>query len=224
MKTNMKNLGILLLLIVISFASCSKPDEYYKDLLIYSDRNNPGKLQNLKGSNGYYRLKIKYDIPPNNSVSKIVLKGATDSLVFDVPEGKSGTKDSLIVKDLMETNYRYQIYSLNKDNVKSIKRELSFKIYGDRYKSSLTTLNVRSKATVNTNDLRLIFNGDRANVLAKSNSNIQIERISSLNWTLKIQQIPSCFQIIRRVQTYIFLMDLFLLRTQLIPFILQRRS
>lgn len=220
----MKNLGILLLLIVISFASCSKPDEYYKDLLIYSDRNNPGKLQNLKGSNGYYRLKIKYDIPPNNSVSKIVLKGATDSLVFDVPEGKSGTKDSLIVKDLMETNYRYQIYSLNKDNVKSIKRELSFKIYGDRYKSSLTTLNVRSKATVNTNDLRLIFNGDRANVLAKSNSNIQIERISSLNWTLKIQQIPSCFQIIRRVQTYIFLMDLFLLRTQLIPFILQRRS
>lgn len=164
----MKNLGILLLLIVISFASCSKPDEYYKDLLIYSDRNYPGKLQNLKGSNGYYRLKIKYDIPPNNSVSKIVLKGATDSLVFDVPEGKSGTKDSLIVKDLMETNYRYQIYTLNKDNVKSIKRELSFKIYGDRYKSSLTTLNVRSKATVNTNDLRLIFNGDRANVLAKS--------------------------------------------------------
>ncbi|MGV6946921.1 DUF4998 domain-containing protein [Sphingobacterium kyonggiense] len=163
----MKNPIIILLFIVLASA-CSKPDEYYKDLIVDSDKNYPGKLQEVLGSPGYYRLKIKYRVPPNNSVNKLVIAGATDTQYFDIPAEKSGQLDSIFVSNLKETSYRYFVYTLNKDGNSSIKREMAFKVYGDRYKNGLSPLNIRSKATVNTKDLRLIFYGDRANVLAKS--------------------------------------------------------
>ena len=167
MKTNMRY-PIALLLLIVLVTSCSKPDEYYKDLLIESDKNYPGKLQEVQGTPGYYRLKIKYRVPPNNSINKVVLAGATDTIYFDVPSQKSGELDSIFVDKLKETNYRFFFYSLNKEGNPSIKRELSFKVYGDRYRNGLSHLNIRSKATVNGTDLRMIFFADRANKLAKS--------------------------------------------------------
>jgi len=151
------------------FISCSKPDEFYKDLLANSDRNYPGKLQNIVPSNGYYRFKLNYIIPPNNSAAKIVLAGVTDTIIFDIPNEKSGLKDSLYVDKLKETSYRFSIYTLNKKGESSIKQNILFKIYGDRYKSSLSTLNVKSKFTaVGSSDLRLIFFPDNANILVTS--------------------------------------------------------
>lgn len=151
------------------FTSCSEPDEFYKDLLIDSDRNYPGKLQKLAPSDGYYRFKLTYTVPPNHSAVKIVLAGALDTMVFDIPQEKSGLSDSLYVDKLQETSYRFSVYTLNKDGNSSIKQNVLCKIYGNRYKSSLSTLNVRSKFTAaGSKDLRLIFYPDNGNVLVKS--------------------------------------------------------
>lgn len=126
---------VLLSLIVVS---CKREDAY-KDFVKDGAIIYPGKPLKLKALAGKNRAKLTWVvIDAKVSKFKIHWNNGSDSLEIPaVNTGETADTVNVIVEDLPENNYVFEIVSYDNEGNQSIKEEVAAKVYGDEYVGSL---------------------------------------------------------------------------------------
>lgn len=126
---------VLLSLIVVS----CKRDDAYKDFVKDGAIIYPGKPSKLKALAGKNRAKLTWIvIDAKVSKFKIHWNNGSDSLEIPaVNTGETADTVNVIIDNLPENNYIFEIVSYDNDGNQSIKEEVAAKVYGDEYVGAL---------------------------------------------------------------------------------------
>ncbi|RZM27659.1 MAG: hypothetical protein EOO88_12020 [Pedobacter sp.] len=137
MKHIFKHIAACVLLSLIIFG-CKKEDAY-KDFVKGGAIIYPGKPLGLKALAGKNRAKLSW-VVIDAKVSRFVIhwNNRMDSLeVPAVNTGETADTVNVIVGNLPENNYIFEIVSYDSNGNKSIKEEVATKVYGDEFIGSL---------------------------------------------------------------------------------------
>ena len=129
----------LLGLIVYCLSSCSKMDDTYKDFLKTGEIIYLGKADSVKAWSGKDRILVSWRIPKDPKVTGAVVywNNKTDSVKVTFTKPSLTDSVSVMISDLDERLYTFEIYTFDNSGHKSLKASASADVYGDEYISSL---------------------------------------------------------------------------------------
>jgi hypothetical protein len=129
----------LLVLALVSIASCSKMDDYKEKYLAGGEIYYTGKIDSLKISSGRNRVLVTglFIADPKVQSCRIYWDSRTDSAV--IPVTRTANVDTLtyIVEGLTEGSHTFEIVTFDALGNRSVIVYGSGDVYGDRYQSSL---------------------------------------------------------------------------------------
>jgi hypothetical protein len=144
--------------LAMGLAACSKMDDNYKKYIVPGGIVYPGKPQAAKFYTGNYRAMIawKRGTDPQISKARIYWNNFTDSV--EIAVGPKQDSVSHIFTGLTENIYSYTIRTFDDAGNRSVPVELTGKVFGDRYQSSLLNRAINS-ASVDANGQATIYWG-----------------------------------------------------------------
>jgi len=129
----------LLLVLAAFFSSCSKMDDYKKFTngkeILYS-----AKADSVKLFPGRNRVKLSWNLIADPKIVKTRVYWNNRTKFIDVPINStaSGTRTiSVIVPDLAEGNYNFELFTFDKDGNSSVASLVSGSVYGEAYEKAL---------------------------------------------------------------------------------------
>ncbi|RXG13507.1 putative protein DUF5013 [Leeuwenhoekiella aestuarii] len=138
MKLNKTLLGLLFLVLGLFIWSCSDEDEYLK----YTEGGEvsyTGKIDSLKVYSGRDRVRIKGLIIADPKVTEVRIYWniKKDSVVLPITRGEGIDTVSVIIDNLPENVYNFEVRTFDSKNNPSIAVFAPAEVYGDRYQNSL---------------------------------------------------------------------------------------
>ena len=129
----------LLCLSIYYMASCGKMDTTYKDFLKGGEILYLGKADSIKAYSGKNRIKLTWLIPGDPRVTGAVVywNNKADSLKVAFTKPSLTDSASVIINNLEERLYAFEIYTFDISGHKSLKVNVSANVYGDNYISTL---------------------------------------------------------------------------------------
>jgi len=141
MNNHTKRTNYLLLITVLIFAlvSCGDMDETYRHFWEDGEKVYPAPADSLKIYSGKNRVAMSWVVfgDPNIKKAKVYWNNNTDSL--EIPFQSTGKNDSLylVIDDLAEGTYSFDVFTFNSNGDKSVLRSVVGTVFGDSYGSSL---------------------------------------------------------------------------------------
>lgn len=141
MNNHTKRTNYLLLITALIFAlvSCGDMDETYRHFWDEGEKVYPAPADSLKVYSGKNRVAISWIVKgdPNVKKAKIYWNNNTDSL--EVPLQSTGKNDSLylLIDDLAEGTYSFDVFTFNSNGDKSVPRSVVGTVFGDSYGNTL---------------------------------------------------------------------------------------
>ncbi|MCH5597573.1 DUF4998 domain-containing protein [Niabella ginsengisoli] len=124
--------------IVVSILSCSKMDDSYKKFVVPNGLTYIGKVENLYTNAGNERIKLSWVTKdPKAKIARIYWNNKADSVDVQIQTSMSTDTTSVIINNLAEGTYVFQIYTLDNENNKSVSVESIGISYGVLYESLL---------------------------------------------------------------------------------------
>jgi hypothetical protein len=157
------NMAVVL---IISFvmAGCEKYDDDYKSFLNDKETVYPGLVKNVGYKAGNLRTALFWNPSPDPTISKYVVTWNNGASSMEVPATSSDPADlvTVVVPNLNEYVYAFQITSYDKNGNKSVGIELSnVRVYGASYIGTLLNRNYNAANPYEFNtdgSLKLNFN------------------------------------------------------------------
>jgi hypothetical protein len=149
--------SFVLLLAIAGIGSCTTMDEGYKDFIKNGEISYTGKIDSLHVFSGHNRVQVNglFMADPKITECRIFWNNREDSLVIPVTRTQGVDALKVIIPNLTENIYNFEVRTYDKLGNKSIAVTSIGKVYGDRYQLSLinrpilsTTL-VGPKLTIN---------------------------------------------------------------------------
>lgn len=141
----MKNLksytfSISFVLVLTGMLSCTKMDHYYKDYVI--ERTYVGTPDSLWVYAGNNRMQLNWLTPTDPRAQSLVIlwNNGRDSATATVNHNAS--TDNFIVNDLPEGPFTFNVIFKDKDGNRSVKKELTTEIFGEKYQNRLANRKV----------------------------------------------------------------------------------
>lgn len=138
----------LIIAVFLIFISCTDTFEVHEKYLEDGEIIYTSKVDSLETLSGNKRLKIVGYITNGFSVNEIVVywNDGEDSQTFPYSKSDSGETDfiELIVENLDEQSYQFDVYSKDAEGNKSIKITTFGTVYGDFYRENLESRAVNS--------------------------------------------------------------------------------
>jgi len=130
---------LLIITIVFGFISCGDMDETYRHFWEDGEKVYPAPADSLKIFSGKNRVAMSWVVfgDPNIKKAKIYWNNNTDSL--EIPFQSTGKNDSvyLVIDDLAEGTYSFDVFTFNNNGNKSVMRSVVGTVFGNSYGSSL---------------------------------------------------------------------------------------
>ncbi|MDD2251025.1 MAG: DUF4998 domain-containing protein [Candidatus Cloacimonetes bacterium] len=130
---------ILFIFFLFGFISCSDMDETYRHFWEVGEKLYPAPVDSLQAHAGKNRIGLSWIIygDPNVDKAKIFWENRSDSL--EIPIQSNGGKDSMyvIIDNLAEGTYSFDILTYNKKGNISVSRSVIGTVFGDVYENSL---------------------------------------------------------------------------------------
>jgi hypothetical protein len=145
---SMKKYGLLVILAVccMMLSACSKMDEYKKfsagKEVLYT-----GKPDSATAYSGKKRIKLVWQrtSDPKVSMTRVYWNNRTDSIDVTINNSVSSTKrDSLMIANLAEGNYNFELVDYDAAGNRSVVSRISGSAYGDTFERSLLNRAVQS--------------------------------------------------------------------------------
>lgn len=135
----MKKTAIFTVFVYVLLCSCTPEDYYYKDLVENKDIVYPGKITDLSYSSGHHRFAMDFTLSKDQQVNKMIVfwNNRADSIAISIKEHEIGQAKQIIVEDIPEATYDFEIYTQNKYNIRSIPTRTTGRVYGDEYIATL---------------------------------------------------------------------------------------
>lgn len=140
MKKCRVHIGFLFLITGNLFlASCSKMDASYKDFVKPNGINYVGKADSLKINSGRNRVEISWlrGTDPNATTAVIYWNNGKDSVTVPVSAGSPDDTISVIINDLPENTYTFNIFTYDKYGHSSVRVDALGSSYDSLYESKL---------------------------------------------------------------------------------------
>jgi hypothetical protein len=147
MKINKYLIFLFFISGAIGWSSCSKMDDY-KNLIEDGEITYPGKVDSVIFHPGKNRAELLLVLGSDPSVTKVKAYWGNKSDSAEIAVTRSAEIDtvSIIINDLQEGNYNFELYTLdNKGNI-SVVANASGTVYGEVYENSLLDRPVQSAA------------------------------------------------------------------------------
>lgn len=144
-------LGVILLPWLL--LSCEGMTDNYQKYLEGGEIIYPGKVDSLKISPGKNRVELKWLVLSDPSITHFVVywNNKKDSKVFPIDRVFGVQEVNVIVNDLPEGVYTFEVFSFDEDENRSVGREIVGTVYGDDYRKTLLNRAVNTIA-FNEND------------------------------------------------------------------------
>jgi Domain of unknown function len=159
----MKQTTLLILLMAITFLSCTKEGTKYRDLLGNGEITYPGLTTNFKALQGNLRIKLQWHPSPDPGVKKYVIywNNGLDSVWLNSSSNKPSDSVSTIISGLNEDLQNFSLYTVGEKGERSIGQTISaVRIYGPLYTSSLVNRQVdgnRAPEAVDDHTYKIFF-------------------------------------------------------------------
>lgn len=123
--------------IALLISACTPMDYYYKDLVKKADRVYTGKTDSVWTMPGRERMQIAWIAPadPVAQQVRIFWNNGQDSITAEV--GSHGDTGKVIIPNLEEMRYTFNVITLGTDGNHSLPVELTDEVYGERFQSTL---------------------------------------------------------------------------------------
>lgn len=149
--------SFVVLLAIAGLGSCTTMDEEYKDFIKNGEISYTGKIDSLHIFSGHNRVQVNglFIADPKITECRIFWNNKEDSLVVPVTRTQGVDVLSVIIPNLAENNYNFEVRTYDKLGNKSIPVTSIGKTYGERYQLSLinrpivTSTLVSPKLTIN---------------------------------------------------------------------------
>jgi hypothetical protein len=138
MKFKLNNIKWLLLALIV--AGCSKKNEAYKDLLTGGEIYYPGIVQNAGYRAGNLRTMLVWNPSPDPKIVsyKIFWNNKQDSMTVAANSHNPQDTVGVIVPDLIEGTYNFNVYSIDGEDRSSISVNINgVRVYGSKYMGGL---------------------------------------------------------------------------------------
>lgn len=153
-KISIYNRHLLLLLfafVISTVVSCSKMDDNYIGFVKNGEIVYTGKVDSLQAFPGNGRLQLKWLLvsDPKITKCKVYWNDGKDSSILDVKKTAATDTIKLILGNLKEGLYSFQVYTYDNLGHSSVKADVIGTVYGDNYQSSLFNRPLKSATWVN---------------------------------------------------------------------------
>lgn len=147
---NINGLIYILGIALVLMASCSKMNDIQDKYLRKGETIYVGKVDSAKVFAGRERVMLRYWFSDTRATKLMVYwNSRTDSLLLDVPVSSNKDSVDVIISNLTEDNYLFELITMNsamKD--KSIPYQVGGNVYGDEYQATLSNRGI-DKITFN---------------------------------------------------------------------------
>ncbi|MCX6220247.1 MAG: DUF4998 domain-containing protein [Bacteroidia bacterium] len=147
MKSNyIYRLVNICIVIFVFLSSCSKMNDLHDKYLQRGETLYVGKPDSVKVLAGRERIKIRFWSSDPKAVKLAVYwLSRSDSAIFDIPPHLAKDSVEIIIPNLPESNYSFELVTMNKDfKNRSVTFQASGSSFGDRFQASLTNRVVQS--------------------------------------------------------------------------------
>ncbi len=150
-----KNILLLLLIGILTTMACTKMDDYKKYTngkeLVYA-----GKPDSLSAFSGKNRVKLNWNLvsDPKITKAKIYWNNRADSMVVPITRTSGVDKITVILKDMREGNYSFEVITLHDDEVHSVSSYVSGRVYGANYAATLLNRGLQSTSSLANNGFK----------------------------------------------------------------------
>lgn len=145
---NITTTTLCIAVIAVALAACSKMDSKYIDFIKKGSIVYVGTPDSLKAHSGKNRLKLTWLLSdPSATKAQIYWNNKSDSLTVPISYSPDGV--SVMLDNLKEGSYSFNILMYDKDNNRSITANAIGMVYGDNYIASLLSRPVRNAEFLN---------------------------------------------------------------------------
>ncbi len=151
-----KNILFLLLIGVLATMACTKMDDYKKFTngkeLVYA-----GKPDSLSAFPGKNRVKLTWNLvsDPKITKAKIYWNNRADSIEVPITRTSGVDKIKVVLKDMKEGNYSFEVVTLHDDDIRSVSTYVSGRVYGTNYAATLLNRGLQTTSSLANNGFRL---------------------------------------------------------------------
>lgn len=126
-------------LAVYSLAACSEMDATYEEYLEGGERIYTGRADSLKAFPGYKRVGLSWLLisDPKITYCKVFWNNGVDSMKIPVKRSAGIDTINIIVNDLEEGVYTFDIYTGDDRGHTSLKASVIGRVYGDEYSANM---------------------------------------------------------------------------------------
>ncbi|MRG43846.1 hypothetical protein GFS24_01910 [Chitinophaga sp. SYP-B3965] len=135
----MKHIQILIITAFLIITACGKSDTAYKDFAPGGEIMYPGKVDSVKLYPGNNRIKLTWLLKMDSRITKcrVYWNQRQDSAEVAVTRTSGVDTISVLLNNITEGAYSFDVYSYNAQGNVSIKTNATGDVYGDFYKSNL---------------------------------------------------------------------------------------
>lgn len=131
------------------FASCTKPDDY-KKYLASGPQVYPGNADSLQALSGRYRIQLSWLLISDPTITKSIVfwNDGKDSLIVPVKRTDDVDTVRVIIDNLEEQTYTFEVFTYDKAGHKSVGSAVSGRVLGSNYEATLNNWTVVQSAMI----------------------------------------------------------------------------
>lgn len=128
---------LLPVLLAVLFISCSKMDATFKDYVVPNGITYVGRADSINVHPGRGRIKITWlrGTDPKTTQGVIYWNNKADSLVFPITQKNPKDTVSVMLTNMPENTYTFNIYTMDNDKNRSIRVDVQGTVYNTVYES-----------------------------------------------------------------------------------------
>lgn len=174
--------------ILIMIGSCTKMNDFHDEYLKRGELLYVGRVDSADVMPGKKRVQIRYwSSDPKAKKLKIYWKSKTDSLLLDIPAGSGEVPVDILISNLEENNYLFEMFTYDKDmESKSVVFQKSGKTYGDKFQASITTRLIKTAVFLSNGQMEIRWLGEVEKALGTeliytNKLGVQVEKFIPIN-------------------------------------------
>lgn len=137
----LKKYGIFIFLLGMGFliSSCDKMEDGYMEFTKGGEKIYLGKADSVRTFSGRNRIKVSWLLLSDPKINKSVIywNEKADSAIVNVQRTKGVDTISVLLNNMLEQTYNFEIYNYDAAGHSSIKGQAIGTVYGDNYANSI---------------------------------------------------------------------------------------
>lgn len=141
-----KYLACLFLIVTVACASsCTKEDDY-KEITKDGEIYYPGRVDSIAAHGGNKRIQLRVELGNDPLVTKVKAfwNNNADSVEMNVVKTTGKDVVNMLVNNLAQGTYYFDVYTYTSDNAKSIGKKVTGMVYGENYLKALTNRTIKA--------------------------------------------------------------------------------